>query len=169
MAETGRNLELKRWQWAVGLALVGIMSLAGCAGSETGKNPDPSPGPTASPSATALSGISTETGALPSATPFLRPTSIITPTVKETPDAIAAVVNEAAASRGVSPADIVVLLFDEQTWSSTALGCPEPGRSYAQIVTSGYDVLLVVAGDLVTYHVNLTGTSIVECGREDLE
>ena len=68
----------------------------------------------------------------------------------------------------MTPDDIVVLLFDEQTWSSTALGCPEPGRSYAQIVTSGYDILLIADGDLVTYHVNLAGTSIVECEREQL-
>lgn len=73
----------------------------------------------------------------------------------------------AAHDYGVRQDEITVLTFTEETWASTALGCPEPGRSYAQIVTSGYEVLMLVQGELVIYHVDQSGAAIVECERDD--
>lgn len=47
---------------------------------------------------------------------------------------------------GVDESSIVVHLVQEVTWGDASLGCPEPGRSYAQVVTDGLRMVLVVDG-----------------------
>jgi hypothetical protein len=150
-----------------GLALIGF--LASCAGSDSGTDPDPVPPVTATASAELPIGASTATIAVPSATAFLRPTSIAVPTIDEQPPAIASLVSKLAAERGLKEAEVLVLSFESQTWSSTALGCPDPGRSYAQIVTEGFEVLLSVPGELLIYHVDLGGNAMMRCERDDLD
>lgn len=92
---------------------------------------------------------------------------MIRPTVTPIPEPVTTVIERAAESYDVKPSDVTLLTFTRETWSSTALGCPEPGRSYAQIVTSGYEVLLLVEEILVIYHVDQSGAAIVECERDD--
>ena len=54
-------------------------------------------------------------------------------------------------------------------WRDSSLGCPEPGRTYAQVVMSGYRVTLAVDAvdaDEPTYHrVHVAGTRAVVCER----
>jgi hypothetical protein len=37
-------------------------------------------------------------------------------------------------------------------WPDASLGCPEPGRVYAQVLTRGYAMSLVVEGRRYAYH-----------------
>jgi len=37
-------------------------------------------------------------------------------------------------------------------WPDASLGCPEPGRVYAQVITPGYRIVLETAGESYEYH-----------------
>jgi len=64
----------------------------------------------------------------------------------------------------VDPGEIEVLTAVLVTWPSAALGCPEPGRSYAQVATDGSVIELGSDGFVYRYH---TGGSSgpVACDR----
>ena len=48
-------------------------------------------------------------------------------------------------------------------WRDSSLGCPETGRMYATVVTSGYRVTLVVGDE--THRVHVAGTRATVCER----
>ena len=56
-------------------------------------------------------------------------------------------------------------------WPDSSLGCPEPGRTYAPIVMSGYRVTLAVdeaepvENDARTHRVHVAGTRAVVCDQ----
>lgn len=43
------------------------------------------------------------------------------------------------------------------TWASGALGCPEPGQSYTQVLTDGYRLTLTAQGQEYAYHAGPDG------------
>ena len=49
-------------------------------------------------------------------------------------------------------------------WSDTSLGCPEEGRAYAQVRTSGYKLVFDLAGTPYAVHTNSDGSHMVICG-----
>jgi len=53
---------------------------------------------------------------------------------------------------GVSADEIEVVEAGEVTWRDTALGCPEPGMMYAQVLTPGTLVVLAYEGTEARYH-----------------
>lgn len=59
----------------------------------------------------------------------------------------------------------MVLSYARRDWPSTALGCPRPGFSYAQVVTAGFEVHLEAGGERYAFHTN-TGTTVVLCQAE---
>lgn len=59
--------------------------------------------------------------------------------------------------------DVVRLVsYTELDWPSPALGCPEEGRFYPQVVTPGYLVVVVVEGRSLEYHTD-RGVTVVSC------
>ncbi len=51
------------------------------------------------------------------------------------------------------PADsITVESVDQVDWSDASLGCPEPGKVYAQVITPGFRILLKADGKTYEYH-----------------
>jgi len=63
------------------------------------------------------------------------------------PDEILAIVVAAASSsQGVSAASIEVVSAVAGDWPDGSLGCPEPGKSYTQVLVPGYLVILSVGG-----------------------
>ncbi|WP_376789316.1 hypothetical protein [Thermoflexus sp.] len=62
-----------------------------------------------------------------------------------------------AARIGVPEEKIRVIEARAVTWPDTSLGCPEPGRMYAQVLTPGYRVVLEVAGQRYAYHAGREG------------
>ena len=98
--------------------------------------------------------------ATPTAPPVVDPNP--TPTIASLPVPVQAAVDKAADIHNISPELITVLSFTERQWPSTALGCPQPGHSYAQIVTPGYQVELDVTGRRYTYHTD-NQTTAIDC------
>lgn len=68
----------------------------------------------------------------------------------------------AAEEAGVPPEDVRVLSYQERDWPSTALGCPQPGFSYAQVVTPGFQVLIEANDTTYEYHTNMA-TNVILC------
>ena len=48
--------------------------------------------------------------------------------------------------------DIVVKSATLEQWSDSSLGCPEPGRQYAQVLTDGALIVLEADGKPYRYH-----------------
>lgn len=61
-------------------------------------------------------------------------------------------VEDLATRLGVNPTDITVVSSEEVTWRDASLGCPEPGRMYAQVLTPGVRIVLEVNGRHFDYH-----------------
>ena len=168
LVETVRKLRQCRRRLAGLFLLLAGVALAGCSDGEAGSDPrDSETQVPATARASATIGTRTETAVAPSPTSFLRPTSISDPTVTPAPPPVASAAERVAKERGVSLTDVVILTYTQESWSSTALGCPEVGRSYAQIVTSGYEILFAIQGELAVYHVDLTGAALVACEGAD--
>lgn len=56
-----------------------------------------------------------------------------------------------------------VLDIQRMEWPSAAMGCPEPGQSYAQVVTQGYAISFSAADTRYEVHVSESGRMVV-CG-----
>jgi hypothetical protein len=110
---------------------------------------------------------------LPTPTPLPTPTQVQLPTpdslvepptlmpvdaVKPGPEKAIALARAALATRlGVDAASITVVQTTPMEWPNSALGCPEPGRAYAQVVTPGYIVELAQGDTHYIYHAGANG------------
>ncbi len=134
--------------------LVLITALAACAPREAEVLPAP-----ARPTATAAAKVLPPD---PSATAPLR-VEIPTATPGEVlaaPGQLA--VRELADRLDVDPAKIEVLSVEPVEWPDSSLGCPEPGKSYAQVITPGYWLALRAEGTIYFYHTD-QGELVVLC------
>jgi hypothetical protein len=133
------------------------MIATACGGS--GADPTQTQAPEAS-SPTAVA----EVTSVPEPTPSEQPQTPEPDDFQDYPQPVVAAIDAAAAETEVNRNEVRVLSYEEREWPSTALGCPQPGFSYAQVVTPGYLVLLLADGTELTYHTNLT-TGVVLCSR----
>ena len=53
---------------------------------------------------------------------------------------------------GISPREIEVQRVEPTEFPDASLGVPEPGESYAQVITPGYVIELVAEGQVYRYH-----------------
>ncbi|MXZ20074.1 MAG: hypothetical protein F4Y84_05610 [Caldilineaceae bacterium SB0665_bin_25] len=53
---------------------------------------------------------------------------------------------------GAASDEITVLGAEEVEWSDTGLGCHEPNKMYAQMITPGYKIVLESGGNTYDYH-----------------
>ncbi|HEV2126002.1 MAG TPA: hypothetical protein VGW38_24870 [Chloroflexota bacterium] len=66
---------------------------------------------------------------------------------------------------GVPRERLQILRVEEREWPDTSLGCPEPGRMYAQVITPGYFVVIndeTLPGRTLEYHTDRQGR-VVHC------
>lgn len=125
-------------RYVVGLQIFLISLLVACG---AGPVPATAPVPTPWPTATVVD--------LPSPTPV--------------PPAVEAVIQRVASVFGVSDTAIEVLSVEAVTWRDASLGCPEPGKMYAQVLTPGYRIVVRQAGTEYEFHTNESGETIVRC------
>jgi len=62
-----------------------------------------------------------------------------------------AVLADAAARTGVAVADIAVVGAAAVTWPNGALGCPQPGMMYTDMIVPGYHVIVEAGGRRLDY------------------
>lgn len=72
----------------------------------------------------------------------------------EAEPAVMAAKRDLASRAGVRAERVEVADFEAVKWSDASLGCPEPGKMYAQVITPGYRVVLKAAGQTYEYHTN---------------
>jgi len=70
--------------------------------------------------------------------------------------------DDLARKLGIPLDQIIVSSAQAVTWPDSSLGCPEPGMAYAQVLTSGYLILLEAGGKIYEYHAN-SGTYVFFC------
>jgi uncharacterized damage-inducible protein DinB len=75
----------------------------------------------------------------------------------EVPDDLLAAIKADAQSRNPDADAVTVVRAQGVTWSSGALGCPEPGMMYTQALVPGYWVELDVAGHRMDYRAATAG------------
>jgi hypothetical protein len=68
---------------------------------------------------------------------------------------VAAVVDELAVRLGISAAEVAVAGVEPIDWPDSSLGCPQPGKMYAQVVTPGLRIELVAGGHRYLVHTDL--------------
>ncbi|MFO7740972.1 MAG: hypothetical protein R6X31_01540 [Anaerolineae bacterium] len=78
----------------------------------------------------------------------------------------AAAVAHLADEIGVSQEEIEVVSVEPVEWPDASLGCPEPGKMYAQVITPGYRIILELEGDRFEVHTDQEGRSVVTCEAE---
>ena len=57
-----------------------------------------------------------------------------------------------AQRNGIAKEKIVLIRVDDVDWPDTSLGCPEPDKVYAQVITPGYKILLSNGQEEYEYH-----------------
>lgn len=80
----------------------------------------------------------------------------------EVPQQILAIFQDDLARRALVKHDaITVVSATEQQWSDGAMGCPQPGQMYTQMIVPGYRVVLQASGNRYAYHSDRRGKFIV--------
>lgn len=80
----------------------------------------------------------------------------------EVPPQVLAIFQDDLARRAlVKHDDITVVSATEQQWSDGAMGCPQPGQMYTQMIVPGYRVVMQAAGNRYSYHSDRRGNFIV--------
>ena len=71
---------------------------------------------------------------------------------EEQADIVRKTIEDLASRLGVEKTEIEVVSAESVIWSDASLGCPEPGKMYAQVLTPGYRIVLRVKGQIYEYH-----------------
>ncbi|MCS6803335.1 MAG: hypothetical protein RMM58_13790 [Chloroflexota bacterium] len=83
----------------------------------------------------------------PSGSPSVEP-----PVPPEAAPLVAQAKAKLALEKGRDPSAVLLQRIEATTFNDTSLGCPEPGRSYLQVLTPGYIITLRLDAATYTYH-----------------
>ena len=126
--------------------LVAIATLAAVAGACSG-GPAGTPSPTGAPTPTPLP------SSLPSSPPPATPGDGMS-----VPQGILdAVLADAAGRTGVPVGSITIITAKGVTWPNGALGCPQPGMMYTEMIEPGYQVVVDAGGRQLDYRIGSRG------------
>jgi hypothetical protein len=67
---------------------------------------------------------------------------------------------------GLAPDDVEATAIEPVEWPDASLGCPEPGKVYAQVITPGYRIVLEVNDRQYELHTDQSGGMVVMCERK---
>jgi hypothetical protein len=76
-----------------------------------------------------------------------------------------AVVADAARRFNVAESAVVIGRAEQLTWSDGSLGCPEPGRTYAQVLVPGFRLVAITSAGELTYHTDSRGNAVTCASR----
>ena len=151
--------------WAIGLALTGCTSPAGQSAGLANTRPaadcctDTAPQPTTAPTRAPLPTVVSPISPLPRPMkPPAPPTSLPgSRAVQPGTDPVAlqetnAAIDDLSKRMGIPKSDIKVVSVEAVQWPDASVGCPQPDRMYAQVVTPGYLIILEAGGQMYEYH-----------------
>ena len=75
--------------------------------------------------------------------------------------AVDAAVGDGALRLGLPAEQLSIERIEAQEWSSSALGCPQPGFFYAQVITPGFLVVVTGGGRRLEYHTDTRGRAVM--------
>ncbi|MCZ7568117.1 MAG: hypothetical protein M5U01_05955 [Ardenticatenaceae bacterium] len=147
--------------WAMFTTLGALLALLVACGAAV----TPVPSPTATSEPARGTQLPTPTLAPPGGTVELPPgRELPTPGGPEVPAPVLDAVRDAAAAAADVSSDKVTIVQTTQTeFPSTALGCPEPGRAYAQVIVPGYVVIVEAGGDRSEFHTDADASQVIRC------
>ena len=64
------------------------------------------------------------------------------------------------------PRALIIQSTDDVDWPNAAIGCPEDGVSYAQVITQGYRMVFEFEGEIYEVHTNIDGKQVARCDQE---
>jgi hypothetical protein len=64
---------------------------------------------------------------------------------------------------GVPASEVKLVQVTHVDWPDTSLGCPEPGKFYAEVITPGWRVVVDHRGQTYEFHTDESGERIVNC------
>ena len=160
--------------------LIGVLLLS-CASSGGGKEPTPSPSqanqptpPSKQASPQQPTAPTSQPSPTPAATPSAQPVAPFTPTATSSPaqptvppeaeQPVRLARQDVAHKLGVSIDEVRVVKISPVQWPDASLGCPEPGKVYAQVIISGYRLLLEAHNATYEYHTDTDG-HVVQCPK----
>jgi hypothetical protein len=158
----------------IGALLLGVLSACGGGTTPTtAPTAAPTVAPTVAPTAVATVPAATTTTTRAAVPATSGPATVTvpraaTPAASATrgtmnyPDVVRAALAQAATDLGVAPDQLTIVAVEARDWPDSSLGCPQPGRAYAQIVTPGYRVVVEANGRQYDYHTN-RAAMIVRC------
>jgi hypothetical protein len=82
------------------------------------------------------------------------------------PASVALAIADLADQTGLELSAIEVVSHDDVTWLDGSLGCPEPGRYYAEVLVEGYRIVLRANGADVSFH-GANGQPPFRCDNPD--
>ena len=78
------------------------------------------------------------------------------------PPAIVAAIERLAEERGVVPQVIEVVSYEEVEWPDGCLGLPGPNEACSEAVTTGWRVILNLAGEIFIFRADAIGAELRE-------
>lgn len=106
----------------------------------------------------------TATTVRPSPSPV--PTRTPTPSPTPTPEPSLATAKAAAllvSTLGINAREVSFDTVKAMQWPNAAIGCPEPGRAYADVIVPGWMIILRYDSKLYEYHADREGEEVTTC------
>jgi len=69
----------------------------------------------------------------------------------------------------IDEAQVTLISYKPGSWPDASLGCPQEGRTYAQVTTAGYSITFMVANRDYEVHTNADGSSTILCVKPAAE
>lgn len=146
--------------WAVTIIMVAwLMLLMACGAAVV-----PTPSSTETPVPSTSAPLLTATPTTPAEPTPAR--GLPTPGQVQAPAEVLESVRAAAATVAEVQKDRVVIVEATPTeFPSTALGCPDPGKMYAEVIVPGYVVIAEAGGERYQFHTDADGSQVIRCGE----
>jgi hypothetical protein len=81
--------------------------------------------------------------------------------IAELPAPVQTAVESAAAKLGVDASTLTVVHSEQRDWPDASLGCPEPEKFYAQVITPGWLVLVSGGSQTLEYHTDANTLAVL--------
>jgi hypothetical protein len=133
----------------IAATLLGALVLAACTNSASNGSPTGLSG-AAAPEGTPR--INYEMPVNPTEGPEVLPTATSEATPSPREAAVQLVTEAYAKELGVAPDEVTLVSAESVEWPNSAMGCPEPGGNYLQMITPGFKVVVAHAEARATYH-----------------